>query len=337
MGSSPVPFEQVRAVDRRLANGNYLVIGRNSEAIERLRDLVLRALGLGVIPAFILSLATGAFLSWRTQKRVQDVNQTAERIMLGQLRERLPTRGGHDEFDRLAISVNRMLDEIERLLNELRATGDEIAHDLRTPLTRVRARLERGLSTAATREELATAVDRSILGLDQALAVITALLRIREIEIGQRRSGFAAVDLREIIMAIEDLYQPIGEERGIAFTVSAPEGMVVRGDRDLLVEAVGNLVDNAIKFTHPGGSVALSLFKCDSKVVIRVADSGPGIDARERDAVFTRFYRSESSRKFEGTGLGLSLVAAIANLHRIDIAIEDSHPGLTVELRFCGV
>ena len=337
LGSSPVPFEQVRAVERRLANGNYLVIGRNSEAIERLRDLVLRALGLGVIPAFILSLATGAFLSWRTQKRVQDVNQTAERIMLGQLRERLPTRGGHDEFDRLAISVNRMLDEIERLLNELRATGDEIAHDLRTPLTRVRARLERGLSTAATREELATAVDRSILGLDQALAVITALLRIREIEIGQRRSGFAAVDLREIIMAIEDLYQPIGEERGIAFTVSAPEGMVVRGDRDLLVEAVGNLVDNAIKFTHPGGSVALSLFKCDSKVVIRVADSGPGIDARERDAVFTRFYRSESSRKFEGTGLGLSLVAAIANLHRIDIAIEDSHPGLAVELRFCGV
>ncbi len=334
LASSPLPVEQVHAVERRLANGTYLVIGRNSEAIERLRGLVLRALGLGVIPAFILSLAAGAFLSWRTQKRVQEVNLTAGRIMLGQLRERLPTRGGRDEFDRLAISVNRMLDEIERLLNELRATGDEIAHDLRTPLTRVRARLERGLSGAGSREELAAAVERSILGLDQALAVITALLRIREIEVGQRRSGFAAVDLREIVVAIEDLYQPIGEERGIAFDVTAAQEVIVRGDRDLLVEAVGNLVDNAIKFTHPGGTVELSLSKRDGRAVIRVADSGPGIEAHERDAVFTRFYRSESSRKFEGTGLGLSLVAAIANLHQIDIAIEDSHPGFTVELRF---
>jgi signal transduction histidine kinase len=329
------PVETARAVMRRLADGNYLVIGRNSESVERLRQVVIRALMLGVIPLVLLSLVAGIFLSRRAQKRVEEVHKAAETILLGQLRERLPTRGGRDDFDRLAISVNRMLDEIERLLDQLRATGDEIAHDLRTPLTRVRARLERAVSASESRAELERAVDQAIIGLDQALSVITALLRIREIEAGRRRAGFGVVDLAEIILAIEDLYQPIAEEKNVTLTAIVASAATVNGDKDLLIEAVGNLIDNAIKFTPPGGDVSLTLLDQDGCPIIRVSDTGTGIAPPERSAVFTRFYRSDVSRKFGGVGLGLSLVAAIASLHQIKVAIADNNPGCIIELRFC--
>jgi signal transduction histidine kinase len=333
-GSPAQPIEAARAVMRHLPNGDALVIGRNSESVQRLRDVVLRALTLGVIPLVVFSLVAGIFLSWRAQKRVHEVHKTAESILRGHLRERLPTRGGRDDFDRLAMSVNRMLDEIERLLDQLRATGDEIAHDLRTPLTRVRARLERGMSATESRAQLEGAVEHAIVGLDQALSVITALLRIREIEAGRRRSGFGGVDLSQIVTAIEDLYQPIAEEKNITLVATSVLVGPVRGDKDLLIEAVGNLIDNAIKFTPPGGVVSLALLDRDGRPVVRVADSGPGIAPPERDAVFARFYRSEISRKFDGAGLGLSLVAAIASLHEIDIVVEDNGPGCIVELRF---
>ena len=333
-GSPARPSETARAVMRRLANGDFLVIGRNSESVQRLRDLVLRALMTGVIPLVVLSLLAGIFLSWRAQKRVQEVHKTAESILRGHLRERLPTRGGRDDFDRLAISVNRMLDEIERLLDRLRATGDEIAHDLRTPLTRVRARLERGLSATENPTQLASTVEQAIVGLDQALSVITALLRIREIEAGRRRSGFTQVDLSDTIMAIDDLYQPIAEEKALTLTATSQSVAIVRGDRDLLIEAVGNLIDNAIKFTPPGGAVSLALLEQEGRPVIKVSDTGPGISPQERGAVFARFYRSEVSRRIEGVGLGLSLVAAIASLHEIEIVVEDNRPGCIVELRF---
>jgi signal transduction histidine kinase len=334
LGTSGLRTEQVRAVERHLTNGTYLVIGRNSESLEQLQRVVLRALALGVIPAVALSLAAGAFLSWRTQKRVQQVHETAERIMLGHLRERLPTRGGRDEFDRLSISINHMLDEIERLLHELRATGDEIAHDLRTPLTRVRARLERGLTAGVGGQQLEIAVERAIVGLDSALGIVTALLRIREIEAGRRRLGFAGVDLGEIALAIEELYQPIAEEKQVSFEVDRQPVTEVRGDRDLLMEALGNLVDNGIKFTPSGGSVRLSVFESGGRPIVRIADTGPGIEMAERGVVFTRFYRSESSRNHEGSGLGLSLVAAIAKLHSIDIVMNDNNPGSIIELCF---
>jgi len=254
--------------------------------------------------------------------------------MLGQLRERLPTHGGRDDFDRLALSVNRMLDEIERLLNEIRATGDEIAHDLRTPLTRVRARLERALDPARSHDELKDAINKAIIGLDQALTVITALLRIREIEAGQRRSGFSEVDLQAIVLSIAELYQPIAEEKGVHFEIVSHDLRPVRGDRDLLMEAVGNLVDNAIKFTPRSGSVQLSLLERGTDQVIRIADTGPGVAPQEREMIFARFYRSERTRQVAGTGLGLSLVAAIAKLHNISISIQDNNPGCIVDLVF---
>lgn len=324
----------IRASARPLGDGHLLIVGRTGQSLEQLRQTVLQALVVGLLPMILLSLAAGIFLSWRAQIRVRSMNLAADHIRQGQLRERLPTRGTRDEFDRLAQSVNRMLDDIERLLNELRATGDEIAHDLRTPLTSVRARLERTLGTAMSRSELETAVERAIQGLDRALSVITALLRIREIEAGQRRSGFGMVDLEELLLAIEDLYQPVAEEGGIAFRVVSNGPAPAFGDRDLLMEAVGNVVDNAIKFTPHGGLVTVSLSETADGKRIRVADTGPGIAKDEREMVFTRFYRSEKLRQIRGAGLGLSLVEAIGRLHDVSITIGDNAPGCVVDLNF---
>ncbi len=335
-GDSGATTEAVRAVARRLPDGSVLVVGRTSEELERLREQVARALGLGLLPAILLSLATGIMLSWRANARVKAVNDTAERIMHGQLRERLPIRGTGDDFDRLSGSVNRMLDEIERLLDELKGTGDEIAHDLRTPLTRVRARLENARRRGESVEALETAIDKSMAGLDQALAIITALLRIREIEAGRRRSGFGAVDLAEVVAATEELYQPMAEDRDIALTVQAPAIGRLHGDHDLLFELVGNLVDNALKFTPKGGTVTVTLEEGRNGPVLRVADSGPGIASEDRERVLLRFYRSARDQHVAGVGLGLSLVAAIAKLHEAKVTIGDAGPGCVIAVHFEG-
>jgi signal transduction histidine kinase len=247
------------------------------------------------------------------------------------LRERLPTRGGDDPFDQFAVSVNRMLGEIETLIQEIAGIGDNIAHDLRTPLTRVRVRLERGRERAATLDELRAVADQAIAGLDQSLTIITALLRIAEIEHSRRLEGFSQVRLAPLVSEVGDLYEPIAEDKGVTLRVDAADEATVHGDRDLLFEAVANLVDNAVKFTPEGGRVELALLSRDNESVIRVSDTGPGIPESEREAVTKRFYRSDKSRGTEGLGLGLSLVAAIVKLHGFRFTLADG-PGCTVEI-----
>jgi signal transduction histidine kinase len=249
----------------------------------------------------------------------------------GDLRERLPTRGRDDPFDQLAVSVNRMLGEIEALIQEIAGVGDDIAHDLRTPLTRVRIRLERGRERAATLGELRTVADQAIAGLDQSLAIITALLRIAEIEHSRRLEGFSQVRLAPLVREVGDLYDPIAEDKRVALRIDAADDAAVHGDRDLLFEAVANLVDNAVKFTPEGGRVELALLRRQGETVIRVSDTGPGIPEMERGAVTKRFYRSDKSRRTEGLGLGLSLVAAIVNLHGFRFTIG-GNPGCTAEI-----
>ena len=334
--------EVVRAVARKLASGETFVIARSVGDLQQLRRTVLRALGLSVIPATLLALAAGIFLSLRALRRVKDVHETMARILSGDLHERLPIRGTGDDFDRLSGGVNRMLDEIGRLLDQLKGIGNDIAHDLRTPLTRVRARLERardaysapgGATADATRgEALQEAIDRAVLGLDQTLGIITALLRIGEIEARRRRSGFAAVDLAGIVREIEELYAPIAEEEGIRFELAIAAVAPVFADRDLLLEAIANLVGNAIKFTQAAGTVRLALLAGPEGPLIRVSDTGPGIAPAERGEVFKRFYRSDKSRHVEGSGLGLSLVAAIVELHGFGLTIGDADPGAVFEL-----
>jgi signal transduction histidine kinase len=323
--------ENVRLVTERLPDGKVLAIGRDNEEIAEIADIVQRALSLGLLPAAGLALVVGLVLSLRAQDRLSQVNQRIQRIVAGDLRERLPARGGSDPFDQLAVSVNRMLGEIETLIQEIAGIGNNIAHDLRTPLTRVRVRLERGRERAKTLEELRTVADQAIAGVDQSLTIITALLRIAEIEHSRRLEGFSEVRLAPVLREVGDLYEPIAEDKGVTLRVEAAEEATVHGDRDLLFEAVANLVDNAVKFTPEGGRVVLALTHRDGESVIRISDTGPGIPEAERQAVTKRFYRADKSRNTKGLGLGLSLVSAILKLHGFRFTIA-AGPGCTVEI-----
>jgi signal transduction histidine kinase len=322
---------KVRLAAHPLPTGEVLVLGRNIDEISEIAEIVGRALALGLVPAFALAVAIGMVLSLRALGRLSDVNRQIQRIVAGDLRERLPTRGSDDPFDQLAVSVNGMLGEIEALIHEIAGVGDDIAHDLRTPLTRVRIRLERGREHAATLGDLRVVADQAIAGLDQTLAIVTALLRIAEIEHSRRLEGFSEVALAPLLREVGDLYEPIAEDKGVTLRVEAADEATVHGDRDLLFEAVANLVDNAVKFTPKGGRVELALLRREDEAVIRVSDTGPGISEMERGAVTKRFYRSDKSRRTEGLGLGLSLVAAIVKLHGFQFTIAGC-PGCTAEI-----
>ena len=332
--------EVVRGVAGLLRDGRLLVLGYDIDSLDQVEDIILRALGLGLAPAVLLSLAGGALLARRGQRRIAAVHEAVGRIMQGQLRERLPRRAASDELDKVAAAVNGMLDRIEQLVEEIRGVGDSIAHDLRTPLTRVRTRLERSRDEARTREEFQAASDRAIASVDQALAVVSAVLRIGEIEHGRRRAAFAPVDLAGVLRDAAELYEPVAEEKGMALRLDlagAPDGCCeVPGDRDLLLEAVGNLLDNAVKFAPAGTAVTLSLRCGPGGVCICVADQGPGIPAAERERVLQRFYRTEKSRTVEGNGLGLSLVAAVASLHGFRVGIGGGDAGCIVEIACSG-
>jgi signal transduction histidine kinase len=305
----------VRAIARSLPNGDVLVIARSTQDFDELAETVERALILGLPFAGGLGLAIGMALSLRVEKRVGELNGLVRRIVAGDLRQRLPTQGLEHPFDKLAAIANGMLDEIETLVHEIAGVGNAIAHDLRTPLTRARLGLERGRASAQTPDEWQAVADRAISGLDQSLTIITALLRIAEIEQGRRLAGFGDVVLADLVREVGDLYEPIAEDKQIALHVASQDDATVRGDRDLLLEAVANLVDNALKFTPPGGRVELALVPGRNESIIRITDTGPGIGEHEREAVMRRFYRSDKSRNTFGPGLGLSLVAAIVKLH----------------------
>lgn len=321
----------VRAAGQRLDGGDILVMGRNVDETREISSVVGQALALGLLPAFSLCLLAGAWLSVRAHKRVEEVNQRVQRIVAGELRERLPQGSTDDSFARLARIVNGMLDEMETMINALAGVGNDIAHDLRTPLTRVRLALERGRTHATTLEQLQEIIDKAIAGIDQSLAIVTALLRLTEIENNRRMAGFGDVALDEILREVCDVYEPIAEDKRIDLSVVNDREVQVWGDRDLLFEAVANLVDNAVKFTPSGGRVELALDAEDDTALVRVSDTGPGISEQEREAVLRRFYRSDKMRHTPGVGLGLSLVAAIVKLHGFRLVIGPA-PGGRIEI-----
>jgi signal transduction histidine kinase len=253
------------------------------------------------------------------------------RITAGDLLQRLPTQGLEHPFDKLAETSNRMLDRIEALVQELAAVGNEIAHDLRTPLTGVRLALERGRANAKPLEEMQLATDYAVGGVDQVLTIITTLLRIAEIESGGRPGTLDNVALAELLREVGDLYEPIAEDKHVELRVMSKDEVTVRADHDLLLEAIANLVDNALKFTPDGGHIELALVRSGEESIIRVSDSGPGIPDNGREAVTRRFYRSDKSRTTFGSGLGLSLVSAIVKLHGFRLSIA-SGPGCVAEI-----
>jgi signal transduction histidine kinase len=312
----------IRATARRMPSGDTLLIGREVDETKEISHVVGQALLLGLLPALCLCLLAGVWLSMRVQKRIEEVNQRVQRIIAGNLRERLPHRDVDEPFSKLAAIVNGMLDEMETMIHALAGVGNDIAHDLRTPLTRARLALERGRTNASTMEQLQAATDKAIGNIDQSLTIITALLRLAEIENNRRSAAFDRVEWHEILREVCDLYEPIAENKNVAIEVQVRQRSDVRGDRDLLFEAVANLVDNAIKFTPEGGCVQIELARGDGETVVRVTDSGCGISEQEREAVLRRFYRSDKIRNTPGVGLGLSLVAAIVKLHGFRLAIH---------------
>jgi signal transduction histidine kinase len=323
--------QKVRLIARSLPNGDVLAIGRNVEEVEEIARVVGWALALGLIPAVLLCLAVGVALSVQSRMRIAEVNERVQRIVAGNLRERLPHRKTGDPFSKLAMIVNGMLDEMEALIHSLAGVGNNIAHDLRTPLTRARLTLERGRTSATTLDQLQIAADRTIDGLDQSLSIITAILRLTEIENSQRSAGFGKVALADLIREVADMYEPIAEDKSVALVTRSPHDLSAYGDRDLLIEAVANLVDNAIKFTPAGGQVEIELFRGNDENIVRVKDTGFGISEHERDAVLRRFYRSDKVKHTSGVGLGLNLVAAIVKLHGFRFTIVPGS-GCVVEI-----
>jgi signal transduction histidine kinase len=314
--------QAIRLIARTLPDGNVLLVGRDADEIERIARLVGRVLALGLIPAVLLCIAVGVGLSARARWRIVEVNERVQRIVAGNLRERLPLGNTDDPFSKLAVIVNGMLDEMEELIQSLAGVGHDIAHDLRTPLTRARLMLERGRNNATTFQQLQAVADRTIDALDQSLSIITAILRLAEIEKNQRSAGFSKVALAALVREVGDMYEPIAEDKRISLIVQSPYELNVYGDRDLLIEAVANLVDNAIKFTPAGGRVEIGLMRSDDETIVRVKDTGSGISEHERDAVLRRFYRSDKIGHTSGLGLGLNLVAAIVKLHGFRFTIR---------------
>jgi signal transduction histidine kinase len=330
-GGEPVPS---RGILHRLPSGDIFMVAQDMRESGQFRDLLLGAMASGGLVVLLLGLTGAAIIGAGALGRIDGVTRAIERIVDGDLSERLPSGGTDGDLDQLIRVVNRMLDEIERLMHEVKGVTDDIAHDLRTPLTRLMAGLERARRRASSVDEYADAVDEAIAESKGILATFGALLRISEVEAGARRAGFTTVDLNTVAADVTDFYDPLAEHKGISLSLET-DGVAAEmpGDPSLLFEAIGNLVDNAIKYTPPGGRVTLRIFGGNDRLGIEVSDTGPGIPKLERGMALRRFHRLEKCRHTPGSGLGLSLVAAVARLHGLHLAIEDASPGCRVTLR----
>ncbi|HYN78247.1 MAG TPA: HAMP domain-containing sensor histidine kinase, partial [Lamprocystis sp. (in: g-proteobacteria)] len=332
-GPSHADEHAARAQVFRLQGGLRLLVGRDVRDLEATRSLILNALAWGLALTAALALIGGWLLSHRVLRRLEAINQTSREIMEGDLSRRIPVGGGGDDFDQLAAGLNHMLARIESLMTGVRQVADNIAHDLRTPLARLHTKLELLSAELGEGHPAAAAAAETIVDAEEILTTFNALLRIARIESGGRRAAFAPLDLAPLVADVADLYEPVAAERGQRLTHDTASPAWVVGDRDLLFQALGNLVDNAVKYGPVGGQVDLSLRPEAGAVIIEVADNGPGIPAQLHGEVFRRFFRADSSRSTPGSGLGLSLVQAVMQLHGATIELLDNRPGLRVHMR----
>jgi len=288
-----------------------------------------------VVLILILGAAGGALMGRNMLQRLDTINRTSGEIIAGDLTRRVPLNGSGDEFDILAENLNRMLDRIERLMKGLREVTDSVAHDLRTPLNRLRNRLEESVKRLNANGQQADEIERAMAETDQLIATFNALLLIAETDAGTTRAAMSALDLASVAADVVELYEPLAEERKVSLALMPSAGIFIEGNRSLIAQALANLVDNAIKYTPPGGKVRIRAANTSADMELSVADSGPGIPAADRPRVTERFVRLEASRNSPGTGLGLSLVVAVAHFHRAELVLEDNMPtGLKAVLRF---
>jgi len=320
-----------RARVEEVPGGYLLMVGRANDELALLNQNFRRALFWGVGLTTGLALAGGLLMSLQAQRRVADINRTTRRIIAGDLSQRIPATGANDEYQELANNLNTMLDQIEKLLSGLRHVGDSIAHDLRGPLTRLGNQLELlAAENQPSREGLAMCAAQA----EGLLATFNALLRIARVESGAYRSAFAELDLSQIVADICELYHAAAEDRCMRLSSTIKPAVHVFGDRELLAQALTNLLDNAIKYSRDAGRISVSLStEDDEHAVVVVADNGPGIPASERKRVFERFARLDQSRSKPGNGLGLALVKAVAEQHGGSLELADNVPGLIVRLR----
>lgn len=323
-----------RATYQVLSDGSRLLLGRDAGDLERLGGKI--ATGLAVAAALFLTLAAAAAMSTsrRSVARIEAINATSRKIMQAGLGERIPLRGTRDEWDELAENLNSMLARIEALTESTRQVTDNIAHDLRTPLTHLRGRLEGAISRRPNLGQYRVLVNDAIGELDGILMTFSSLLRISRIEMVDRTVAFRRLDLSDIVCEVVDLFDPTAEEASVRLRLHYSGQKTVFGDRDLLFDAISNVVDNAIKHGRGNGEVTVAVERDRSGPIFSVSDRGPGIPIEERDHVLRRFYRLERSRNSPGNGLGLSLVAAVASLHGGRIEMSDNAPGLKVALHF---
>lgn len=319
-----------------------LLVGRDMSDLDALRSRMMESLGWIVLVTGALGLAGGGLLSRSALRRVETINRTAQRIVAGDLSRRIPALGGGDEIDRLAGTLNVMLDRIEQLMNGVRHVSESIAHDLRTPLNRMRSRIEMTLREPdADAERCRAALEETLEEADRLLATFAALMSIAEAESGARGQDFRPVDLGAAAALAAELYEPVAEDKGVHLSLHIEPAPPVQGVAPLLTQVAANLLDNAVKFTPPGGKVVVSVgtHPKGGGVVLTVADSGPGIPAEERERALQRFVRLDQSRATPGNGLGLSLVAAAARLHGAALTLSEGEgqgeqPGLAVTLSF---
>lgn len=327
-------FRMMRIEEVAIPGGFHLLVGRDMQDRAEVRALIVGGLGWATSGAFVIAIVGGVLVRRAVLRRVEVINRTASAIVHGDLSRRLPTRDTTDEFDQLAQTINVMLQQIENLIEGIRNTSNSVAHDLRTPLAELRAQLEELTRVRLSREGMMEGIHEAVADIDRVIGIFNALLRLVEIDSGVRRSGFRHVDLAEIATEVAELYGPLIEDKKSEFDVNVGDGLAVNGDPHLLAQAVGNLVDNAVKYTPCLGAVCLRIERCnDTEIEIVVADSGPGIADADKPRVTERFYRCGAGGETAGTGLGLSLVEAVARLHDGRLQLNDNHPGLIASLK----
>lgn len=320
--------EMAVAFGIRLADGSTLVVARDTDVFLDFRERLAKTLAAGAGLTVLLALLGGAIISRRSLRRVDEINTTAARIIGGDLSQRLPIWGSGDEFDRLSDILNRMLQKIERLMLDVRHVSSDIAHDLRTPLARLRQGLESLKDEAASTDQFRSGIDKALLEVDGVLATFAALLRIAEVEAGSRAVGFRDVDVGVLCQKLHEAYASAIEDGSRTLSIDTAPGLIVRGDPELLTQAIANLIENAARHTPAGSAITLTANRGAGAVELIVADNGPGIPPELHEAVLGRFARLDPSRGSPGHGLGLALVAAVAELHGAALRLEDNRPGL---------
>ncbi|MGY3621100.1 signal transduction histidine kinase [Bradyrhizobium sp. USDA 10063] len=323
-----------RAMSSTLPTGDRLLVGTDISDLDSFAAKIKAAVIAIIFLMFVVAVVASILVTQRTVGRIESINAISRAIMQSGLDKRIPLRGSHDEWDRVAENLNLMLDRIEALMGDVKQVSDNVAHDLRTPLTRMRGRLEKAYHGERIGGNDQALIGDTIADLDAVLGMFASITRIAHIETQARKGAFRTVNLVEIASEVVELYDAAAERDGTDLSITGEREVLVTGDRDLLFDAIANLVDNAIKHGRAGGRIVVACENVDDGAAIAITDDGPGIPPSERDHVFKRFYRLEQSRYTPGNGLGLSLVAAVAHLHGARIELRDHSPGLQFKLWF---